>query len=141
MEVDSNIDAIKAGHESKDANPRPIVLMMLGLAISVAIVIGLVYAIFWYMADHPLNTARPNPMAESVQIPPAPRIDTIPGAELKQLHSYEDEILSTYGWTDPNKGIVRIPVDQAMQLELERGFPTRPAAAGTEAARTGVVKK
>jgi hypothetical protein len=137
MESEPNIAIIEAGHESEDANVRQIVLVLLGLSISVAIVGFMVYGIFWYMADHPLNTARPNPLAVSVQIPPPPRIDTHPGAELKELHSYEDTILSTYGWTDKRKGIVRIPIDQAMQLQLQRGFPTSPGTG----AKTGVVKK
>lgn len=142
MESEQDLLAAEhAGHELKDANVRPIVIVLAGLAVSVAMVGLLVYGIFWYMADHPVNTARPNPMAEPVQLPPPPRIDTIPGSELKKLHTYEDEILSTYGWTDPNKGIVRIPIDQAMQMELERGFPTSPAAAATGAAKTGAVKK
>jgi len=34
-------------------------------------------------------------------------------------------VLSTYGWTDKNAGVVRIPIDRAMELQLERGFPTR----------------
>lgn len=139
MEANYNLDAIKAGHENKDASVRPIVLILVGLAVSVFIVGLLVYGIFSYLADHPLNTARPNPLAESVQqVPSVPQLDTHPGAELKQVHSYEDSILSTYGWTDKQKGIVRIPIDQAMQLELQRGYPTRPAAATTN---SGVARK
>ena len=141
MESNPNIATIEAGHESKDANVRFIVLVLLGLGISVAIVAAMVYGIFWYLADHPLNTARANPLVESVQIPPPPRIDVHPGAELKDLHNYEDEILSTYGWTDPKKGIVRIPIDQAMQLEMEKGFPTQPSnQSGAAHTATGVAK-
>jgi hypothetical protein len=123
-QAEPNIDVIEAGHETKDANVHFIVVVLIGLAISVAIVGFMVYGIFWYMADHPLNTARPNPLVESIQIPPPPRLDTHPGAELQELHNYEDNILSTYGWTNPQKGIVRIPIDQAMQMQLQKGFPT-----------------
>lgn len=139
MEVNPSIETIEAGHESQDAKVRPIVLTLAGLAVSVGLVALMVYGIFLYLADHPLNTARPNPLSESVQqVPSLPQLDTHPGAELKQVHGYEDSILSTYGWTDKQKGIVRIPIDQAMQLELQRGYPTRPAAAATN---SGVAKK
>lgn len=126
-----------AGHESRDASVRMVLVILAGLAASVLAVAVIVYGIFWYMADHPLSTAPPNPMAVPVQIPPAPRIDDHPWTELKDLHGYEDTILSTYGWTDKNKGIVRIPLDQAMQMEMERGFPTRPEASS----KTGAQKK
>lgn len=141
MDADPNIATIEAGHESQDARVRPIVMVLAGLAVSVAIVGALVYGIFWYLADHPLNTAPSNPLVESVQIPPPPRIDTHPGAELKELNTYEDNILSTYGWTDPKKNIVRIPLDQAMQIELQRGFPTAPGAQKAGAVATGAVNK
>jgi hypothetical protein len=135
MEADPSIVTIETGHESEDANVRPIVLTLVGLAVSIGLIGLMVSGIFWYMADHPLNTARPNPLAESVQLPGPPRIDAHPSTELKDLRTYEDGILSTYGWTDPKKGIVRIPIDQAMQLELQRGFPTAPAG------KTGATKK
>jgi hypothetical protein len=59
------------------------------------------------------------------QIPPAPRIEEHPAIEIQELHSAEDQTLSTYGWVDKKKGIVRIPIDRAMELQLQRGFPAR----------------
>jgi hypothetical protein len=63
--------------------------------------------------------------AEDSQIPPPPRIEEHPSIDIQQLHAQEDHVLSTYGWTDKNAGVVRIPIDRAMELQLERGFPTR----------------
>ena len=37
----------------------------------------------------------------------------------------EDELLTVYGWVDKNAGIVRIPIDEAMKLTLQRGLPAR----------------
>jgi hypothetical protein len=59
------------------------------------------------------------------QIPPPPLINDHPAIELKDLHKFEDSLLDTYGWTDKQKGIVRIPLDRAMQLQLQKGFPTK----------------
>ena len=36
--------------------------------------------------------------------------------------------LNSYGWVDQTSGVVRIPVDRAIELSLERGFPTRAAS-------------
>ena len=127
MEANPHIPVV--GHETKDASVRAIVITLGFLAVGVALVCLLVYGIFRHLADHPLTAAPPNPMAETdrQQMPPVPRIEEHPAIELKDLHSLEDKILSTYGWTDKNTGVVRIPLDRAMELQLQRGFPTRPA--------------
>ncbi len=33
--------------------------------------------------------------------------------------------LTTYGWVDRNTGVVRIPIERAKELILERGLPSR----------------
>jgi hypothetical protein len=118
---------IAAGHETEDASVPGIVYAGVGLAVGSLIVALIVYGVFQYLANQPLTTAPPNPLAETDQqrIPPPPRIEEHPAIELKDLHAEEDQILKTYGWTDKSAGIVRIPVERAMELQLERGFPTR----------------
>jgi hypothetical protein len=37
-------------------------------------------------------------------------------------------LLEGYGWVDREAGVVRLPIERAMALVLERGLPTRPAA-------------
>jgi len=37
----------------------------------------------------------------------------------------QDQLLDTYGWIDRQHGIVRLPIDRAMELLLERGLPAR----------------
>jgi len=36
-----------------------------------------------------------------------------------ELREQESEVLSSYGWVDQEKGIVRIPVERATELYLE----------------------
>ena len=119
------------GHETEDVSIPAIVLTGAGLAIGTAMVILLVYGIFHYLAEHPLTTLPPNPMAEvdRQEFPPTPRIEEHPAIELGDLRTQEDHVLSTYGWTDKRTGIVHLPIDRAMDLELQRGFPVRKEAA------------
>ena len=118
--------AESAGHEIRDAKIGPIILIAAGLAITVAIVGVLIYGIFQYLGAHPAATVQANPMsAGDAQIPPEPRIEEHPEIEIQQLHAQEERTLSTYGWVDKKAGVVRIPIDRAMELQLERGFPTR----------------
>jgi len=114
------------GHETRDASVGPIVLTGLGLALTVTLVALFSYGVLTYLGAHRPATTRVNPMSvEDSQIPPNPRIEEHPAIEIQQLHSEEDRILSSYGWVDKKAGVVRIPIDRAMELQLERGFPTR----------------
>jgi hypothetical protein len=48
--------------------------------------------------------------------------------DLTVYRAAEDGVLSTYGFVDEGRGIVRIPVEEAMRLLAERGLPrTAPA--------------
>lgn len=44
---------------------------------------------------------------------------------LNELHSQEKKLLESYGWTDRDNSVVHIPIERAINLKLERGFPTR----------------
>ncbi|MBI2897024.1 MAG: hypothetical protein HYY06_25935 [Deltaproteobacteria bacterium] len=59
----------------------------------------------------------PPPMAErGPRVPPEPRLEVSPGVTLRRIRAREDEILSSYGWVDRDAGVVRIPIDRAMDL-------------------------
>jgi hypothetical protein len=52
--------------------------------------------------------------------------------ELQELRAAEDAVLRSYSWVDRAGGIVRMPIDRAIDLLAERGLPARanlPAAA------------
>jgi hypothetical protein len=124
-------DSLNTGYETRDADVRDIAFTLAGLAVAAAMVFVLVYGIFRYLEYHPLTETQPSPMAETAgpQFPPAPRIEVHPAIEIEALHAQENAILSTYGWTDKKAGVVRIPIDRAMELQLQRGFPTRKEGA------------
>lgn len=124
----SNENHPRASHESSDAPIRPIVLTGVGLAIVAAIVLSISVGLFRYFTGHPAATA-PNPMAQQLsQTPPPPLITDHPSTELQDLRAHEDQILNTYGWVDRPAGKVRIPIDRAIDLQLQRGFPVRASA-------------
>ena len=43
----------------------------------------------------------------------------------------EDATLKSYQWVDRNAGVVRIPIDEAIKLTLQRGLPSRVQATET----------
>lgn len=67
---------------------------------------------------------RPDPRARLP--PPEPRLQSDPATDLKRRREKEDESLRSYSWADRARGVVRLPVERAMELVLRRGLPTRP---------------
>jgi hypothetical protein len=45
----------------------------------------------------------------------------------------ENDVLESYDWVDQNNGVVRIPIDRAMDLVAQRGLPVLPEGAGANA--------
>ncbi len=53
----------------------------------------------------------------------APALQVNPLADLDALRRKEDDALTHYGWVDRTHGVVRLPIDRAMELTLQRGLP------------------
>ena len=60
--------------------------------------------------------------------PPAPRLQTDPSEDLAKFLADEDKRLNTYYWIDKKKGIVHIPIEQAMKEVAEEGIDGFPRA-------------
>jgi hypothetical protein len=54
------------------------------------------------------------------RLPPEPRLEIDSGANLARLRAEEDARLNGYGWVDKRAGVVRIPIERAMVLMVER---------------------
>ena len=51
---------------------------------------------------------------------PQPRLQVSEPLDLVKLRQEEDALLNGYGWVDREKGIVRIPIDEAMRQLVDR---------------------
>jgi hypothetical protein len=61
-----------------------------------------------------------HPVTAEQRLPPEPRLEIDPGASLARLRAEENARLETYGWVDKSAGVVRIPIERAMELMVER---------------------
>ncbi len=68
--------------------------------------------------------------ANAAKLPPEPRLQANAVEDLRQMRAVEDQVLNSYGWVDRKKGVVRIPIDRAIELLAQRGLPGR-AGRGT----------
>jgi len=50
--------------------------------------------------------------------------------DLAAMRAAEDRVLHSYGWVDPQKGIVHIPIEEAMKRTLANGLPATATSTG-----------
>jgi hypothetical protein len=84
----------------------------------------LVISVFALMAAYP--TALTDVDRTLRIAPPGPRLQTDPQANLKRFRAEEEKWLNTYHWIDKQKGIVRIPIEEAMKKLARTGVPGFP---------------
>lgn len=84
----------------------------------------------FFQARETAKDKPPSPLVDrSVpRLPPEPRLQAAPEAELAAMRAEEQAILTSFGWVDEKAGVARIPIDAAMDLLLQRGLPARAAA-------------
>ena len=56
---------------------------------------------------------------------PKPNLELNAQADLAAVRSRENAELASYGWVDRKAGVVRIPIDRAIDLLAQRGLPFR----------------
>jgi hypothetical protein len=52
----------------------------------------------------------------------------------------QESQLNSYGWVDEKGGVAHIPIERAMELTVQRGFPVYPQS-GADASATAPAKK
>ncbi len=116
----------RRGHEQTDISIRGIVMFGGILAVVTGVVLLLMGWMFHYFAGLEMKLdLPPSPLAVTPRPPPEPRLQVSPTDDLKAMRAAEDAQLNTYAWVNRQTGIVRIPVDRAIELLAERGLPVR----------------
>ncbi len=119
------------GYERRDMSLRVVGIFFLGLIVGISAVLLLMAWLFDYFeAREASRDTPPSPLAEARPLPPEPRLQVNPSVDLKAMRAAEDAALNTYGWVDRKAGIVRIPIERAMELLAERGLPARGQRGG-----------
>ena len=112
--------------ERSDANPRLIGALALGVAV---FLIGVPFLV---LISYP-DAHRLGRIPDNLPQPPTPRLQVTPQTDLERLHAGENELLTTFGWVDQEKGVTRIPIDRAMRLLSQRGLTGWPSSPGPSA--------
>jgi hypothetical protein len=156
-----NRNSNSTGHEASTIHIGGIIWFLAGLSVAVVFVGWLMSAVlmrFEGREERAELESRPSPFAaERPNLPPEPRLQLAPNSEeqiarneppnlktqhpleeMKELRQNWDRQLHSYAWVDEKAGVVRLPIEDAKRLLLERGLPIRaakkpePATAGEE---------
>lgn len=143
MSDDFHIDGQneEAEFEQEDLGAKPILIFLLTLTI-VCVLVALILKGMYSYLDAYENRRQPvqNPLVQQTTADtrtvgpgdiakfPQPQLETSETTEINAFRLQEEWTLNSYGWVDQQAGVVRIPIDRAMELVAQRGLPTRPQA-------------
>jgi hypothetical protein len=113
------------GHEERDTNIRAILWFAVSLVATLVVVLLVVNWVFRAFPKPEAEISAPLSAVPGAvaQLPPEPRLQVNAPEDLKKLREEEDSVLNSYGWVDKQKGIVRIPIDRAIEILARRGLP------------------
>lgn len=137
-------------HEEKDVNIRAILwFVVIFIAFTIVTYISLGFLFDLFKKQEQKEQAGPVTMVRGAkpEVAPEPRLQPFggygqkgalntPAADMKKMRTEEEADLISYGWVERQKGIVRIPIAQAIDIIAQQGLPVRqvPVVAGPNAA-------
>ena len=133
---DDDFVNVETHHERSDVNVRALLWTVVIFAVFAVLTHLLLWGMFKQFARHARRDVRP-PMTAiarpaGADVPQEPRLQPFPTAErppnrgtaqtdMEDMRRSEDEQLHSVGWVNRQKGIVRLPIDMAKQLVVQRG--------------------
>ena len=129
-------DDLAAGYEHADMNPLVVGSAAVGLIVMLGLVFVVVTLLGQVMTGTPFTVSRPQDLIGGLQAapaptPPAPALEAESGQTLDPYRASEDQKLNSYGWVDRSGGVIRIPIDRAMDLTAQRSLAARGAPVAT----------
>ncbi|MFQ5637764.1 MAG: hypothetical protein ACE5IR_07180 [bacterium] len=115
------------GYEVRDTNFQTLLWSGIGFLGLVVFSFVLILWVFSFLQKRQENSAAPAPpLADSrPPLPKGPKLQVLPEQDLEKFNAVQDSLLENYGWEMREAGLVRLPIDRAIELTLERGLPVR----------------
>lgn len=128
-----------AEFEQQDLSPKGVYGFLVGLGVACVLVAFVLWGFYHFMDRYersqqpPQNPLVPPARVETRQVPPEtiqefpqPRLEKNERLEINDFLLKEEDTLDSYSWVDQKAGVVRIPIERAMQLIAQQGLPTTP---------------
>jgi hypothetical protein len=115
-------EAGRQGYELRDISIRGV--LWAAVAIVVGVVLGMAaLAAVVRLLDVSSKEPELSPLERTEVLPPGPRLEVHPARTLAVVRGREQELLEGFAWIDRTAGIARIPIESAMGVLAERGWP------------------
>lgn len=111
-------------HETRDIKVSLVFWAAVVLVVAItffSLLTTLLFRVFHRSSAEPVSRIELQPHL----LAPAPQVRTDEAAETARYEAAKTKKLNSYGWIDRNNGIIRIPIERAMDLVAQRGLPTR----------------
>lgn len=131
------------GFEQEDLSSSAVLYALAGLVVVCVVVYLIMFGMYRFLdrydtAHQPPLSPMATPQAdtravthENTETFPQPRLEENERTQLRSFIEDQDRKLATYDWVDKDRGAVRIPIDRAMELILQRGLPVHPEGASS----------
>ena len=118
-------DVVVSGYEKRDTNIRGVLIFGVTLFAVIAFALFAMDRLFHYLAVREAPAPPPSPLALTREVPPEPRLQVNEPVNLKKFLQTEESTIASYGWVDRQAGIVRIPIQRAIDILAAKGLPAR----------------
>ncbi|HEY1725480.1 MAG TPA: hypothetical protein VGF89_08655 [Steroidobacteraceae bacterium] len=99
---------------------------LLRIAAVIAVAVVAVAILIRLLVRERVGALHASGRATAAMVPPAPRLQPDPHADLESMRAEQRSLLSSWAWTDASQHYARIPIERAMQIYAERhGDPAR----------------
>jgi hypothetical protein len=109
------------GYEKRDISVGVVALFAASLIVALVVVHYLALGTFHHLARQSSTYPPPSPLAAAREKLTGPRLLVNQNLDMERFRASEDSLLNSYGWVDRNQGIVRIPIDRAIDLVAQNG--------------------
>jgi hypothetical protein len=118
------------GYQFDVVNTRKVWMIAGTLALVVLLCFGVIaWIVFGLEAEHAAFQPPMSALERERLLPPEPRLEATPQVDGLRYREQAEQQADSYGWVDQQQGIVHIPVKQAQNIILQKGWPAPSASA------------
>ena len=116
-------------HETSDVDTWAAGKFGIALALTCILSLAMLFGLFrYFQVGYGALPQRGSVEFDPAKVFPQPQLQTSPSLDLRAIRAAEEEALNSYGWVDKQNGVVRMPIERAMELLAQRGLPSRKSA-------------
>jgi uncharacterized protein HemX len=120
-------EALAVGFEPRDINARGAAMVLATIAVVTAVVIGIVFIMVWrFDIARRQSSLALTPQQTEQSVPPEPHLQVDPFVDLLRQRDRENRLLNSYGWTNADHSLARIPLARAMALSVGKSLDASP---------------